>query len=474
MPNCYAALDDILSLARLDPLSRDQVQISGTDPVLPTNFFIGTAGAAVVSATGLAAANLWELRTGRKQTVSTDVRRSGMAMRSDRFVHRDGEKIGGWDPVSGIYEAKGGRWVQLHCNYPHHRARTMELLGAEETRESFAAKVAEWDAIELENAVTEAASICGVVRTPEEWAGHPQSAAVDELPLFEIIKIDEADPEPLPEGDRPLSGIRAVDVTRVIAGPMCGRTLAEHGADVLRISRPGFPCADALVIDTGFGKLAAELDIGSSDGKDTLQDLVKSADVFSQGYRPGTIAAKGFAPEALAELRPGIVCVSLCAFSHAGPWSHKRGFDSIVQCCSGLVHEQSEGRYGVPLHLPAQCLDYVTGYLGAFGAMEALRRRATEGGSWLVRVSLVQTAHWLKRLGRFGTSEDARGMPDSSLTDVIDLTMETESPFGTIRHLAPAITMSETPSRWIRPPVPLTTNAPAWPDMTPRSRNPIF
>ena len=165
----------------------------------------------------------------------------------------------------------------------------------------------------------------------------------------------------------------------------------------------------------------------------------------------------------MAAIRPGIVCVSLCAFSHAGLWQHKRGLDSVVQCCTGLVHEHSEGRGEPPFHLPAQCLDYVTGYLGAFGAMEALRRRATEGGSWLVRVSLVQTAHWLKRLGRFGPSEEARNLPDPGLSDVMDLTMETVSPFGTIRHLAPAVTLSETPPYWASPPVPLASHAPVWP-----------
>lgn len=463
MTNCYAALNDILSLVHLNPPPKNQVQIAGSDPVLPTNFFIGTAGAAVISATGLAAANLWELRTGRKQTVSTDVRRAGMAMRSDRFVALDGKIISGWDPVSGIYEAKNGRWLQLHCNYPHHRSRTIEVLGAEETRDSFAAKVAEWDAFELEEAVTDAGSICGVVRSPAEWEAHPQSTAVDALPLLEIFKIGDADPEPLPEGDRPLSGIRAVDVTRVIAGPMCGRTLAEHGADVFRISRPGFPCAKSLVIDTGYGKLAGELDLVSEDGKAAMRRLISSADVFSQGYRPGTISKKGFSPEELAKLRPGIVCVSLSAFGYDGPWGHKRGFDSIVQCCTGLVYEHSEGRDGPPIHLPAQCLDYVTGYLGAFGAMEALRRRATEGGSWLVRVSLAQTAHWLRRLGVFGASENTRGLPDPGLEDVIDLTMETPSTFGKIRHLAPAVTLSETPPHWNRPPVELSSHEPVWP-----------
>ena len=301
-----------------------------------------------------------------------------------------------------------------------------------------------------------------MVRTPEEWADHPQSTAVDGLPLFEIVKIGDSDPEPLPAGDRPMAGLKVVDVTRVIAGPMCGRTLAEHGADVMRVSGPGLAFSEALVIDTGYGKVAAEIDLTSDNGKQSMRDLVKSSDVFSQGYRPGTIAGRGFSPEDLHDIRPGIVCVSLCAFSHAGPWRAKRGFDSIVQCCSGIVHEHSEGLDGAPIHLPAQCLDYVTGYLGAFGAMEALRRRATEGGSWLVRVSLVQTAHWLKRLGRFGASEDARGLPDPGLQDVLDLTMETESPFGRITHLAPAVTLSETPSYWASPPVPLATHPPAW------------
>ena len=202
MPNCIAALDDILSLAALNPAPRDQIQIAGTDPVLASNFFIGTAGSAAIAATGLAAANLWQVKTGRVQSVSIDVRRAAMAMRSDRFVHRDGEKIHGWDPVSGIYQAKDGRWVQLHCNYPHHRDRTVALLGAAPEKAPVAAAIAEWDAEALETAVTEADSIAGMVRTPEEWAAHPQSSAVDSLPLFEIIKIGDSDTQPM-RCDRP-------------------------------------------------------------------------------------------------------------------------------------------------------------------------------------------------------------------------------------------------------------------------------
>ncbi len=463
MTDSDTALNDILSTAGMAPAPAGQVRITGEDPVLASNFRIGTAGAAVISATGLAAANLWEARTGRKQTVSIDVRRAAMAMRSDRFLYQNGKKMHAADPVSGIYQCRDGRWVQLHCNYPHHRARTVALLGADQTKESVAAAVAKWDALELETAVTEADSIAGMVRTPEEWAAHPQSAAVDGLPLFDITRIGDSAPEPLPAGDRPLGGIRVVDVTRVIAGPMCGRTLAEHGADVMRISGPDLAFNEALVVDTGYGKYAAEIDIASEPGKEIMRNLVRSSDVFSQGYRPGTIAGRGFSPEALAELRPGIVCLSLCAFSHAGPWRGKRGFDSIVQCCSGIVHEQSAGRAGTPQHLPAQVLDYVTGYLGAFGVMEALRRRAVDGGSYHVRVSLVQTAHWIKRLGRIAAEAGAMNLPDPTLEDVMELTMETKCGFGTIRHLAPAVTLSETPPFWSRPPVPLNTHQPVWP-----------
>ena len=462
MHDCYKILKDIFAAAQLNPPPRDLVHISGNDPILPSNFLIGTAGASVIAATGVAAANLWRLRTGQKQVVSIDLRRAAMAMRSDRFVYCNDKKIAGWDPVSGFYQANDGRWVQLHCNYRHHRERTLELLEAEENRDSIASKVSKWNSFELEFALTNFDSICAVVRSSMEWSEHLHSVAVDSLPLFEIIKIGEADAVPLPDGTRPLSGIRVVDLTRVIAGPMCGRTLAEHGAEVLRINRPGFPCATALTIDTGFGKLEAEVDIGTKEGGETLRKLTKNGDVFVQGYRPDSISRKGFSPEEVSELKPGIVYVSLSAFGHEGPWGYKRGFDSIVQSCSGIAYEQSEGLGGSPIHLPAQCLDYLTGYLAAFGVMEALRRRAIEGGSWLVRISLIQTANWFKNLGRVSIEKDARNLRDSVIEDILDLTMETDTPFGLVRHLAPAITLSKTPSKWITPVVPQSSDMPSW------------
>jgi len=299
-----------------------------------------------------------------------------------------------------------------------------------------------------------------MVRTRDEWRAHAQAQAVAGLPLLEIVRLGDAPPEPPGAGPRPLSGVRALDLTRVIAGPVCGRTLAEHGADVLAITAAHLPSMDAHVMDNGRGKLSAHLDLRREDDLGRLRTLIGDADVFVQSYRPGALAARGLAPEEVARLRPGIVYVTLSAYGHAGPWRGRRGFDSLVQCASGIAHEGGVAA-GVdgPRHLPAQALDHATGYLAAFGAMVALSRRAQEGGSWLVRVSLAQTARWLDGLGR----ADGQVVPDPTVEDVRDLLEERDTAFGRLSWVAPATRLSETPGRWERPPVPLGTHAPAWP-----------
>src|SRR6185295_14048802 len=273
--------------------------------------------------------------------------------------------------------------------------------------------VAQWDALELEEAIIAAGGAGGMVRTMDEWAKHPQAAAIASLPLMEIIKIGDSPPEALPAGDRPLSGIRVLDLTRVLAGPTCARTLAEHGADVLKITGAHLPNIGYQEYDTGHGKLSAHLDLRAPKDVEILRGLVRDTDVFSQGYRPGTLGSRGFSPEALAELRPGIVVVSLCAFSHAGPWASRRGFDTVVQTVSGITSRQAEvvpAKTPGPQFYPVSAIDYCTGYLMAFGAMVALKRRAQEGGSWLVRMSLAQIGKWIVDLGEVPAS-DARDAP---------------------------------------------------------------
>jgi hypothetical protein len=299
-----------------------------------------------------------------------------------------------------------------------------------------------------------------MVRSRAEWLSHPHARAVAELPLLEIVPIGDSRPEPFGHAARPLDGVRVLDLTRVIAGPEGGRMLASHGADVLLVTSPHLPNLPSHVIDFGLGKLSASLDLRRSGDGDRLRRLVARADVFSQSYRPGALAKLGFAPEDVARLRPGIVYVTLSAYGHAGPWRERRGFETLIQSVTGLAHEQGFGSgRDRPQHLPAQVVDHATGYLAAFGALVALARRAQEGGSYLVRVSLVQTARWVDSLGRV----PGRSVADQTAADVDDLKGECDSPFGWLTHVLPAARLSETPASWGRPPVPLGTHEPAWP-----------
>ena len=377
------ALREILSLASLKGTQGQPVAFTGSDPVFPTPYLVGTAGAAVLGAVGLAASHLWHLKTGRQQGVKVDLRAAAAAMRSARYLAIDGKapkEI--WDPLSGYYPVKDGRWVSIHCNFANHRDAAMKVLGNPPDRAAAEQASLKWGGLELEDAIHAAKGCAGLARHAAEWAQHPHSAAVAAQPLLEITKIGESRAELLPDGKRPLSGVRVLDLTRVLAGPTCARTLAEHGADVLKIAGPHLPDSGSSEFDTGIGKLQAFLDLRTKEGTETLRGLLKTGDVFSQSFRPGTLAARGFSPEQAAQLRPGIVYVTLSAWGTQGPWRERRGFDSIVQTVSGMAYAQSgESK---PKLLPVSVIDYVSGYLMAYGAMVALARRAREGGSWPV------------------------------------------------------------------------------------------
>lgn len=456
-----AALEDLWRRAGGEPGALERVTLAGADPILPTDFKIGTAASATIAAGALAAAEIWRLRTGREQAVSVDLRAAVAAFRSERYQRLETDpSLDRRDPVFGFYRAGDGRFIQIHSNLPHHREGALKLLGCEATREAVADAVAKWTAGDLEDAFAAAGLPTGMVRSRAEWHAHPQGRAVAALPLFEIVKIGEAPPEPAGDGPRALSGLRVLDLTRVIAGPVCGRTLAAYGADVLLVTAPHLPNVPGLVVDTGLGKLSASLDLRRGTDLETLRGLIRGTDVFSQSYRPGALAHWGLAPEDVARLRPGIVYVTLSAFGHEGPWRERRGFETIIQSVSGMAHEQGIAAGGeAPRHLPAQVVDHGTGYLAAFGAQMALARRAHEGGSYLVRVSLAQTGRWVDALGRV----EGRSTPDLAPDAVQDLMADMDTPFGRLRHVRPAARLAETPAFWARPTVPPGTHPAAWP-----------
>jgi crotonobetainyl-CoA:carnitine CoA-transferase CaiB-like acyl-CoA transferase len=464
----HDALRTILPIAGWPADRAGAVEITGgADPVLPTPFRIGAAGAAALAATGLAAADLWELRTGRRQEVAVDLRQAVASLRSGHYLQVNGAKVRNErNPVMGMYAAKNGRWSYVHANFPNHRAAALRVLGCEENQQAVRQAVSQWDALELEEAILAAGGAGGMVRSMAEWRQHPQAAAIASLPLMEIVKIGDAPPEKLPEGGRPLSGIRVLDLTRVLAGPTCARTLAEHGADVLKITAAHIAARDDQEYDTGHGKLSARLDLRQPQEFDTLKGLVREADAFSQGYRPGTLSNRGLSPDELAKLRPGLVYVSLCAFSHKGPWASRRGFDTVVQNVSGITTRQSElfpGAEPGPQFYPVSAIDYLTGYLMAFGAMVALARRAKEGGSWLVRISLAQTGRWLVDRGEVPAAALNDVPKEIPQADIERWSIDSDTPVGKLRHLGPTVQLSETKPYWARPSVPLGHNEPVWP-----------
>jgi crotonobetainyl-CoA:carnitine CoA-transferase CaiB-like acyl-CoA transferase len=457
-------LADLWSLAGGDAAALDAVELTGQEPALPSSFRVGALAQAAIAAAGLAAAQLHRQRGGPSQTVAVDMRHAAIEFRSERYLRIAGKPPGPvWDKIAGIYTTGDDRYVRLHTNFPHHRDGLLKLLGCKYEREAVQAALSKWEAEKFETAAAEAGLVATMMRSPQEWAAHPQGRAVSELPLIDIRRIGESPPRPLPRvGERPLEGIRVLDLTRVIAGPVCGRTLAAHGADVMRITAQHLPGLAELDIDTGRGKLSAFLDLRAEEERERLAALLREAHVFVQGYRPGAIAGHGFSPEACAEMRPGIVAVSLSAYGHAGPWAKRRGFDSLVQTASGINYAEADaaGVLPRPKELPAQALDHAAGYLMASGAMMALARKAREGGSWHVQVSLARTGHWLGSLGRLD-----RGLacPDPSFVDVGDLLDEMGSPQGRITYVRHAARLSATPAHWSRPPVPLGTHAPVWP-----------
>lgn len=465
-------LSDIWTSAGGEAAALERVRLTGVEPQIPSSFRVAVAGQTTIAAAGLAAAEIWRLRSGETQDVSVDMRHAVAECRSERYLRLDDKPPPpAWDAIAGIYRTGDNRFVRCHTNFPHHRDAVCKVLACEPERDKVQAALMQWRGEEFETAAYAAGGVVALMRSYDEWSALPQARALAELPLVSIEKIGEAPPKPWHQGlsskglsnnDRPLSGLRVLDLSRVIAGPVAGRTLAAHGADVLLVSGPELPAIPWLTIDTGRGKLSTFVELMSEAGRAQLRALLKDADIFSQGYRPRALAALGFAPEEASTINPGIVYVTLSAYGHAGPWAERRGFDSLVQTTTGF--NDAEGRAaGIdgPKELPAQMLDHATGYLMAFGAMMAKARQAREGGSWHVRVSLAQTGRWLWNLGRL---DGGLSTPDITGEAVHAAFIESmSSGFGMLKAVRHSALLSKTPAQWSRPAMPLGSHPAQWP-----------
>lgn len=456
-----ARVQDLLKEVGLDASPEVEATIVGRDPVDAYRFPVGEAGAVALAACGVAVSTLWELRGGRPQRARVEVRRAAASLHSRDFLRLNGgpgpASPATDNPLVDFYRCRDGRWIHLHGALPNLAYGTMRVLGCARERDSVAAAVARWDGEALEEALAEARMCGALVRTVDEWATHPQGRALADWPRVSITKIGESGPEPLPAGPRPLSGLRVLDLTRILAGPSHARTLAEHGAEVLYVASPWLPNPDAFVMDTNHGKLSAFLDLNDREDAARLQKLVSESDIFSQGYRAGALARRGFGPDQLTELRPGLIYVSISCYGHTGPWEARPGWEQLAQTVTGIAAAQ--GTPDRPARMPVAACDFTTGYLAALGTLVALGRRAREGGSYHVRASLCQSGMWFTRLGPTCDPTQASGSGDPA-----ELCVETDTPFGRLRHLKPALELSETPPYWARPTVPLGSHQPVWPN----------
>lgn len=433
--------------------------LTGSDPVLPSSFAVGTAAQSTIAAAALAACELGHVRGQPRQQVSVDMRHA--ALECSAWFALDGTAPDLWDKFSGLYRTADG-WVRVHANFAHHREGALRLMGldpATATRADAEAAMQKWNAVDFETQASARGLVATALRSFGQWDATPQGQAISAQPLFTIARIGDApslDLPPLREDQLPLSGVRVLDLTRILAGPVGGRALAAYGADVMLINSPYLPNIEAIA-DTSRGKLSAHVDLRSEDGQRDLRRLVNDAHVFVQGYRPGGLAALGFGPAEVAVRRPGIVYVSLTAYGTQGPWADRRGFDSLVQTAIGFNHAEGEAAGdGKPRALPMQILDEATGYLIAMGASAALLRQQREGGSWHVQVSLAQTGHWLRNLGR------VEGGLSAAKPDAAPYLETVDSGFGRLTSFRHAAQLSRTPAGWARPSMPPGSHAPQW------------
>jgi crotonobetainyl-CoA:carnitine CoA-transferase CaiB-like acyl-CoA transferase len=466
MPQSFIAtraLDGLLTSVGLDGAA----SIATSPPLFRTRFAAADAAAAVLGATGVAAAAL----AGARGAVRVDRRRAEASLLSfalQRFLdptRAPEQRLAPEQrsPVAGFHPTRDGRIVYLHAGFPHNTRGLLDLLAVDERRGAVVAAVARRDGRELEDAIG-AAGLCGaLVRDASEWDATDAGRVLAARPVVEVIQVGDSEPMPLPgRSDHPLDGMRVLDLTRVLAGPTCARTLAMYGADAIRIGARDLPSIPLFVADTGLGKRAAFVDLKTDAGRATLRDLVAQCDVFSQGYRSGALERLGFGVADVVAQKPGVVYVSINCYGHEGAWRPRPGWEQLAQTVTGMAYAHGRdvhARDDRPELLPAAVNDYTTGYLAAFGAMVALQRRARFGGSYWVRVSLARTAMWVRSLGIADALPDIVALDDDELAA---MRTRVDTAWGPLDHLAPAVSVDGLSVGWRTPPVPLGTHAPTF------------
>ena len=471
-PAGMAACDELLGHMGLDTGSGGgAVHISGDDPVSDSRFRPGAAVAGALAAQGTAIAAIWRMRSGQGQDVAVDLPRAAVVgLRTSRNIYQNGTHHEDLPRPTvkfpDFFRTRDGRMIYLLRSFanPEPLVKMLTLLDCVHSPQAMAAAVANWDALELEERVAEERLVGVIARSRHEWRNHPQGAWLAARPVIEIEKIGDSAPEPFQPAPRPLSGVRVLDVTHVLAGPASTRTLAEQGAEVLHISALHQMDTPRVGIDTGLGKRQAFLDIDVPDHLAQLKRLAGGADIFVQSWRPGSLDRRGLSPQELAAARPGLIYVSVSCYGSGGPWRSRAGYEPCGQTACGLVID--DGSPEKPRFAAVRTLnDYLTAYLAAAGALGALIRRAKEGGSYHVKVSLTRASMWVQDLGQLPQDQWPQTPP--SLRARPEHLLAMDSSFGRLVVPAPITQYSRTPAYWDRPPEPYGASMPCWENTVP-------
>jgi hypothetical protein len=435
-------------------VDREDAWLGG--PLAVDELAVGSVAAAL-----MAAAELAQARGAPRPAVSLSGEHVALSFRSERHVQIDGRPApAGFAPLSRLVRCANGGWLRTHGNYPHHAAALGRALGIDVSGDQEGAvrrleqAALSATATELETAVVAAGGCAAAFRTRQQWESDPAGRAVAAPPVVaferELATCSEVALPVLVDGGRPCEGIRVLDLTRVIAGPVGGRTLAGLGADVLRVDPPQLPEIPEGHIDTGVGKRSATLDLADADRREAL---LAGAHVLLTGYRPGALGRFGLDAPDLAERHPHLVQVSLSAWGTTGPWGGRRGFDSLVQVASGIAAECAAAD-GTPGVLPAQALDHATGHLVAAAALRALAMRAAGHATGPARLSLARTARELL----LATRPESASSPATGAADPAGYGVT----FGAVSLIAPPGTLEGKPLRWRHGPHELGSDSPWW------------
>ncbi|KAF4337912.1 Formyl-coenzyme A transferase [Fusarium beomiforme] len=473
----YASIDvlkEIWNGLDLPQAALASVRLPGeAGPALPSSFKIGILAQACIGLSALTAAQIHALRNKISvPMVIVPLEHAVVEYKSERlYTISDDIAAPAGGLIGGLHKTSDG-YVRIHDGFSNHAQGTLELLGlkADATRQQVSEQTADWASIDLENCGTAEGKVAiYALRSYRQWDKLPQSKAISNFPIG-IQQVSQSPPAGFPSrmlagNFKCLQGLRVVEMSRVIAAPLCGKTLAAHGAEVIWVTSPTLPDLPRVDREFGRGKKTVQLDIKKPEDLDQLLNLLRDCDVFVQGYRPGSLASYGLSQDELRKINPNIIVANMSAFGPDGPWSGRRGFDSLVQTCSGMNVSEAihagEGEAARPM--PCQGLDHSGGFLLAVGVMAAVYHRALKGGSWRVDVSLAGMMKYLRSLGQYPGRSGFEAKDFEKPEDVPEQYFETqETGFGTMKSIRHSATIEGLEVGWDVMPKPLGSDKPVW------------